>query len=133
MGYKRRARVVFLSGLHPAPANLAAHYAQKSGSEWLEARAAVLPEVVGDVPVLDDAMLAWADLLVTLDAAAYAAKPALRAGMQHRHYPFEPIPPASDKAAWQALAAQVRARVEGMIGGMRLMQKAADEFNVEGE
>lgn len=129
MGYKRRARVVFLSGLHPAPANLAAHYAQKLGSEWLEARAAVLPEVAGDVPVLDDTMLAWADLLVTLDAAACAAKPALRAGMQHRHYPFEPIPPASDKAAWQALAAQVRVRIEGMIGGMRLMQKAANELN----
>ena len=125
MGYKRRARVVFLSGLHPAPANLAAHYAQKLGGEWLEAQAAVLPDVVGDVPVLNDRMLAWADLLVTLDAAAYAAKPVLRPGMQHRHYPIEPIPPASDKAAWQALAAMVRHRVEGMIGGMRLMHKAA--------
>ena len=133
MGYKRRARVVFLSGLHPAPANLAAHYVHKLGSEWLEARAAVLPGVEGDVPALDEAMLAWVDLLVTLDAAALAVKPALRAGMQHRHYPFEPIPSVSDKVAWQALAAKVRSRVEGMIGGMRLMQKAADEFNVKEE
>jgi hypothetical protein len=133
MGYKRRARVIFLGGLHPAPANLAAHYAQKLGSEWLEARAAVLAGVEGEVPSLDEAMLAWADLLVTLDHAALAAKPVLRAGVQHRHYPFEPIPAVSDKAGWQALAARVRSRVEGMIGGMRLMQKAADEFNVEDE
>jgi hypothetical protein len=131
MGYKRRAQVVFLGGLHPAPANLAAHYAHKLGEQWLLARAAVLPDVAGDVPVLNDDMLAWADLLVTLDAAALAAKPALRAGVQHRHYPFEPIPAVTDKAAWQALVARVRARVEGMIGGMRLMEKAADEFNVE--
>jgi hypothetical protein len=133
MGYKRRARVVFLGGLHPAPANLAAHYAQKLGSEWLEARAAVLPGVQGEVPAMDDAMWAWADLLVTLDAVALASRPALRAGMQHRHYPFEPIPAVSDKTGWQDLAARVRSRVEGMIGGMRLMQKAADEFNVEEE
>jgi hypothetical protein len=39
----------------------------------------------------------------------------------------------SDKTGWQDLAARVRSRVEGMIGGMRLMQKAADEFNVEEE
>lgn len=125
MGYKRQARIVFLGGLHPAPANLAAHYAQKLGAEWMEGRAAVLPGVTGDVAVLDEALLAWADLLVTLDAAALAARPVLRPGLQHRHYPFEPIPPAADKAAWSELAARVRARVEGMIGGMRLLEKAA--------
>lgn len=133
MGYKRRARVIFLGGLHPAPANLSAHYAQKLGGEWLEARAAVLPGVQGEVSVLDDAMWAWADLLVTLDAVALASRPVLRAGMQHRHYPFEPIPAVSDKAGWQALAERIRSRVEGMIGGMCLMQKAADELNVEEE
>ncbi|WP_124949878.1 hypothetical protein [Sulfuriferula thiophila] len=125
MGYKRQARIVFLGGLHPAPANLAAHYAQKLGSEWMEARAAVLTGVSGEVAVLDDALLAWADLLVTLDGAALAARPPLCAGMQHRHYPFEPIPPVTDKAGWSELAARVRERVEGMIGGMRLLEKAA--------
>ena len=125
MGYKRQARIVFLGGLHPAPANLAAHYAQKLGSEWIEARAAVLPGVSGEVAVLDDALLAWADLLVTLDSTALAARPPLRAGMQHRHYPFEPIPPVADKTGWSELAARVRERVEGMIGGMRLLEKAA--------
>ena len=125
MGYKRQARIVFLGGLHPAPANLAAHYAQKLGAEWMEARAAVLPGVSGEVEVINDSLLAWADLLVTLDAAALAARPQLRSGLQHRHYPFEPIPPATDKAAWAELAVRVRARVEGMIGGMRLLEKAA--------
>ncbi|MDR3391564.1 MAG: hypothetical protein P4L77_07480 [Sulfuriferula sp.] len=130
MGYKRQARIVFLGGLHPAPANLAAHYAQKLGSEWMEARAAVLSGVPGEVAIIDDGMLAWADLLVTLDAVALAQRPPLRAGMQHRHYPFEPIPLIDDKAAWGAFAARVRERVEGMIGGMRLLEKAAQSAAV---
>lgn len=125
MGYKRRARIVFLGGAHPAPAKLAAHYAHKLGSDWIEARAAVLPGVVGEVAELDSDLLAWADLLVTLDAAALAARPPLRRGLQHRHYPFEPIPPATDKAAWSALAVRVRERISGMIGGMQLLEKAA--------
>lgn len=125
MGYKRQARIVFLGGLHPAPANLAAHYARKLGGEWMEARAAVLSGVPGEVEVINEGLLAWADLLVTLDAAALAARPPLRSGLQHRHYPFEPIPPAADKAAWSELTVRVRERVEGMIGGMRLLEKAA--------
>ncbi|MDP2025047.1 hypothetical protein [Sulfuriferula sp.] len=125
MAYKRKARIVFFCASHPAPANLAAHYANTLGSDWMEARAAVLPGVAGEVPVLDGTALAWADLLVTLDAAALAARPPLRAGLQHRHYPFEPIPDVADKTAWRELAARIQQRVEGMIGGMRLLQKAA--------
>ncbi len=125
MAYKRKARIVFFCGSHPAPASLATHYANTLGSDWVEARAAVLPGVAGEVPVLGDDAVVWADLLVTLDAAALAAKPPLRAGLQHRHYPFEPIPDVANKAAWRELAARIRQRVEGMIGGMRLLQKAA--------
>ena len=131
MGYKRQARIVFLGGLHPAPANLAAHYVQKLGREWMEARAAVLTGVSGEVAVLNDELLAWADLLVTLDSAALAERPPLRAGMQHRHYPFEPIPAVADKAGWSELAARVRERVEGMIGGMRLLEQAAQADAVD--
>lgn len=126
MGYKRKARVVFLGGSHPVPASLAAHYANRLGDAWMEARAAVLPGVAGDVPVMDAALLAWGDLLVTVDEAARVACPPLRPGLQHRHYPFEPIPAAVDKDAWTVLAVRIRQRVEGMMGGMRLMQKAAD-------
>ena len=125
MGYKRRARVVFLGGVHPAPANLATHYAHKFGAVWMEAQAAVLPGVAGEVAVLDNTMLDWADLVVTLDSMAQVNLPRLPSGVQHRHYPFEPIPPAADKAAWGELAARVRQRVEGMIAGMRLLEKAA--------
>lgn len=126
MGYKRRACIVFLGGTHPAPAKLAAHYAHKLGSDWIEARAAVLPGVAGEVGELDSDTLAWADLLVTMDAVALAGRPPLRSGLQHRHYPFEPIPPATDKAAWSALAVRVRERISGMIGGMQLLEKAAE-------
>lgn len=122
MAYKRKARIVFLAG-HPAPASLAAHYANRLGAEWMEARAAVPPGVAGEVPVLGADMLAWADLLVTLDAAANAARPALRAGLQHRHFPFEPIPETADKPTWSAFAVRIRQRVEGMISGMRMMQR----------
>lgn len=125
MAYKRKARILFLGGLHPGPPNLAAHYANRLGAEWMEARAAVLPGVAGDVPVLSDDAVAWADLLVTLDAAANAARPSLRPGLQHRHYPFEPLPDVADKPAWSALAARIRERVEGMVGGMQLLQRAS--------
>lgn len=125
MAYKRKARILFLGGLHPVPPNLAAHYANRLGADWMEARAAVLSGVAGDVPVLDDEAVQWADLLVTLDASANAACPQLRSGLQHRHYPFEPIPDVADKLAWTALAARIRERVEGMIGGMQMMQRAS--------
>lgn len=125
MAYKRLAQIVFLSGLHPAPANLAAHYANRLGAQWMRARAAVLPGLRGDVPVLSEELIAWADLLVTLDTVALAARPPLRAGLQHRHYGFEPIPSAADKSAWRELAADVRKRVEGMIGGMQMLERAA--------
>lgn len=125
MGYKRSARILFLSGLHAAPASLAAHYGNRLGAERLIARAAVLPNVGGEVPVLDAALLEWADLLVTLDAAALAARPALRPGLQHRHYPFEPVPDSSDKIGWSDFALRVRNRIEGMIGGLRLLENAS--------
>ncbi|MES2407031.1 MAG: hypothetical protein V4528_06890 [Pseudomonadota bacterium] len=125
MAYKRKARILFLGGLHPVPPNLAAHYANGQGTDWMEARAAVLPGVTGDVPVLDDDVLQWADLLVTLDAAALAACPPLRPGLQHRHSPFEPLPGVADKSAWTVLASRIRERVEGMVGGMQMMQRAS--------
>ncbi|MHB1678640.1 MAG: hypothetical protein ACYCSS_14135 [Sulfuriferula sp.] len=125
MGYKRLARIVFLSGLHAAPANLAAHYGNRFGARWVVAQAAVLPGVCGDVPAFSSAQLEWADLLVTLDAVALAAKPLLPAGIQHRHYAFEPIPAASDKIAWREFALRLRERVEGMIGGMRMLEHDA--------
>lgn len=125
MGYKRKARILFLGGLHPVPPNLAAYYANRLGGEWMEARAAVLPGVAGDVPVVTADAVAWADLLVTLDGVANAERPPLQPGLQHRHYPFEPLPDVTDKPAWTTLAGRIRERVEGMIGGMRLMQQAA--------
>ncbi len=125
MGYKRSARILFLSGLHPATANLAAHYGNRLGAQWMVARAAVLPETGGEVPVLDVATLEWADLLVTLDAPALKARPALRPGLQHRHYPFEPVPALTDKADWNDFARKIRLRIEGMIGGLRLLENAS--------
>ena len=125
MGYKRRAQILFLSGVHPAPANLAAYYANQLGGQWMVARTAVLPGISGEVVALDADALIWADLLVTLDDAALAATPSLRSGLQHRHYGFAPIPPSTDKIAWQAFNRCVRERVEGMIAGMRMLEKAA--------
>ena len=129
MAYKRPARILFVSGVHAATANLAAHYGNRLGAEWMSARAAVLAEVGGDAPVLDAAQLEWADLLVTLDTAALAGKPALRTGLQHRHYPVEPVPQPSDKTGWSEFAGRIRQRIEGMIGGMRLLENASRSAN----
>jgi hypothetical protein len=119
MGYKRRAQVVFLSGHADGLAELAMQWTGQLASSWMEARGmALLSEK--EQQVLSDEDLAWADVLVTLDAAALAALPLLPSRVQHRHYPFERN--EEDEAS---LHQRLRARILGMAGGMRLLENAA--------
>ena len=120
MGFRRPARVVFLSGRPDGLAAEALALSQEMAAGWMEVRAAVLPGCAGPVAVLDGDDLVWGDLLVTLDAAALAGMPQRRAGMQHRHYPFEP-----DEQDMAGVLARLRERIAGMTGGLRMLHKAA--------
>ncbi len=122
-GYRRLARIVFLTGRADGLAGVAAEWARAQGAEWMEARARRLPGVEAALAVYDEEDRLWADLLVTLDAAALSGALGRRAGLQHRHYPFEP----ADGISGNELEQAVRRRVEGMLGGLRLMQRAAQD------
>ena len=67
---------------------------------------------------LDQANIAWADLIVTLDEPAYLARPPLPTSVQERCYPFPPPENADDL---RRVRDAIQQRVEGMIGGMRMM------------
>jgi len=98
--YKRKARVLFLDG-GSGLAGRAAAIAGEVGGPWLEGQCSSLPP--------DGALLEWADLVVTLDDEAERGCPAaLPRQVQRRHYAV------GDEAA-------LRQRVEGMVGGVRMM------------
>lgn len=104
MAYKRAARVVFAG----SGAALAMQAARREAGGWIEARAV---EAGGP----DASLLAWADLVVALDAEAEAA--ARRAPPSARIRRLKADLPGGDAAA--ALAREVRA----MVGGLKMLQK----------
>ena len=113
MGYKRKVRVAFLSEGDPSLAPLAAQIAAVA-ADWIEARAAWLTRHEGEAELLDSTLLAWADLVVTLDAMAEAQCPALPAGVLKRYYPVGKNPNE-----------ELQRRIAGMVGGLRLMERTA--------
>ncbi len=112
MGYVRAARIVFFSGHPDGLAQQASNLTNQLGTGWMEARPAI--------STINSVDLAWADLVVTVDAAARTALPTAMPGVQHRHYPFEP---GTEPADMQH--DRLRARIEGMLGGLRLLQRAS--------
>lgn len=135
MPYKRKARVLFFGSGEPCRALLAASMANEMGAEWIEARAVALPETnnidcsaagldaadrAGQV--LNQEISAWADLIITLDDAADAACPPLPSHVQKRCYP---VAPADSPADWLRVREAIQQRVEGMIGGMRMINRSA--------
>lgn len=135
MPYKRKAHVLFAGSGDVCRALLATAFANSLGAAWMEARAAALhdaplaPEpscaLAGiDLPDqtlhrLDQANIAWADLIVTLDEAADLACPPLPETVQKRCYPF---PQPENSADLRRVRDAIQRRVEGMIGGMRMMR-----------
>ena len=119
--------------------------ANQLGTGWMEAHACALsshsvdsrvPEVMAEIGVawsdqaidiLSDALLEWADLVVTLDAEADRLCPALPAGVQKRCYAFVDPAPAGSAAAYREMRDAMRQRVEGMIAGMKMLARDARE------
>lgn len=66
----------------------------------------------------DAETLAWADLIVTLDAAADRACPAVSEWAQKRCYPFAH---PTDIESLRQVRDAIKRRVEGMVGGMAMI------------
>ena len=138
MPYKRKARVLFVGSGDVCRALLATTLANSLGAAWMEARAGVLHEP-SLVPIpscalagtdladqtlhrLDQKNIAWADLIVTLDETADLACPPLPSTVQKRCYPF---PQPENSADLRRVRDAIKRRVEGMIGGIRMMNRSA--------
>ena len=132
-GFKRRARVLFLAGRYSVLAAQALQAGRELGMEWLDYRAASMV----DQPVPDglpqpeswaETLLQQVDLLVAVDADV--PQLTLPAGVQRRNYSFAVEGLEASRSADRTVALQLsnekaRQRIMGMVGGMRLMQKAA--------
>lgn len=103
--YKRRARIIFCSIRRVGLASKARQLAVELGAQWLEADAATTIEL------LRPEQLQWADLVVTLGTDR-AISLELPSHVRHSH--------------WQMATADddiLRERIEGMIGGLRMLSR----------
>ncbi|HKK06372.1 MAG TPA: hypothetical protein VKA50_11045 [Gammaproteobacteria bacterium] len=132
--YKRHARILFLEAAPAIRARMAEAAGSRLGTGWLEARAASLAvrEGAGSVDAqcapLTEALLAWADLVVTLDAGS------------ERHCP--PLPPGTRRKHWTLVgtkaqaAGEIEAQVRSMVAGLRMLARsdaAGDPGNHDAE
>ncbi len=146
--YKRSAHVLFLGTGGPCQSQMAAGWANHLSGGRIVARSTVIGPhgtnscscavtVMGEAGVdisrqpslcLVPGMLAWADLVVTVCRSADEQCPALPAGVQKRHWPLaNPIQGSENEAgvlqSWRMLRDDIRSRVEGMIGGMKMLER----------
>lgn len=104
MGYKRKARILFLAeATHLA--SMAAELGNQLGSAWLECRAMPLAQPGSE-------LLQWADLLITLDSVAQQNRPRLPPTAQHRHCPCPDPASAHDCLV---------AHIHSLLGGMKML------------
>ncbi len=129
---------------------MAEGWTNRLGSGWLVARSAgiaaygmdphavaVMREVGIDISCqpstrLLPAMLAWADLVVTVCNYADEHCPALPAGVQKKCWPLDhPAQTGRDEPqimqAMRATRDAIRSRIEGMIGGMKMLERVDSE------
>lgn len=117
VGFKRRARIVFMRGYSDHLAELAVQCAD--ATDMLQACAVCVAD-----GHLDMALWAGQDLWVTLDAIALARLPSLLPGVQHRHYPFEAL--TGDVLHDERVRQSLYRRVTGMAGGMYMLERSVD-------
>ncbi len=145
--YKRKARVLFLCTGNSCRSQMAEGYARALGADWLEARSAgieahgknpraiaVMAEEGIDISAqestrLSEEMLAWPDLVVTVCGHADEHCPALPPQVRRKHWPLpDPAQAEGEEEAVMAVFREVRdevkRRVQGMLGGMRMLAKS---------
>jgi hypothetical protein len=107
MPFKRRLRLTFAALDHPEWAQEAAGLAEARAGERIEARAATPDE--RDV-------LAWADLVLTLEDSAARALPALPSRVQVRHLDL------AGNAGVRAV--QIVQRLSSIVSGLELLTRS---------
>lgn len=148
--YKRKARVLFLCTGNSCRSQMAEGWANHLGKDWIEARSAGI-EAHGKNPraiaVMREAgvdisgqastrvtpeMLEWADLVVTVCGHADEHCPALPPHVRKKHLPFEDPARATGSeeeimAKFREVRDRIRAEVEGMIGGLKMMARSEEQ------
>lgn len=144
--YKRKVRVLFLCTGNSCRSQMAEGYANALGKDLLIARSAgieahgknpraiqVMREDGVDISqqesaIIDEEMLNWADLVVTVCGHADENCPAIPSHVQKKHWPLND--PAKAKGCEEEVMAQfrtvrdeVKRRVRSMLGGLKMMGK----------
>jgi len=145
--YKRKVKVLFLCTGNSCRSQMAEGWANLLGNEWLEAKSAgieahgknpraiaVMRETGVDISHQESTrvtpeMLAWADLVVTVCGHADEHCPVLPPGVRKKHWPLEDPAKATGTeeeimAKFRATRDEVKNRVEGMIGGIRMLARS---------
>jgi hypothetical protein len=107
--YKRAARVLFVCMPGDERAALAARLTAGIAQGWMEARHAVVDDV-------DGGALAWADLVIPLDARTRDRCPALPPTTRLRPWDLPDLPPEETEA-------EIRRRLASMLGGLRMLAR----------
>jgi arsenate reductase len=144
--YKRKVRVLFLCTGNSCRSQMAEGWANHLGGDRVEAMSAgieahgknpraiaVMREAGVDISHQESTrvtpeMLAQADLVVTVCGHADEHCPALPPGVQKKHWPLEDPAKATGTedeimAKFRATRDEVRSRVEGLIGGLKMMAR----------
>lgn len=148
--YQRKVKILFLCTGNSCRSQMAEGWANHLGKDWVEAVSAgieahgknpraiaVMREAGVDISHQDSRrvtpeMLARADLVVTVCGHADEHCPALPSGVQKRHWPLEDPAKASGTeqeilAKFRATRDEIRQRVEGMIGELKMMARSDPE------
>lgn len=124
MGYKRKARILFLSDL-VLDAKTAMDYALALGSDWMDANCACCPGSLSSAahppplpcPIVNSELLHDIDLLVTLGQKTKNCWSCLPCGLRTRHFEWT----AADDEARQI---ELRQLVAGIIGGLKMLSRS---------
>lgn len=124
MAFKRKARVLFVGP--PTHTAMAVAWAERLGDAWVEARHA-------PAHTLTTTTTAWADLVVTVGAAAARDLPPLPDHVQTKHWlrgdaqTTDAVGDADKpETELRAMRAALRIRVAGLIGGLKLLARSDD-------
>jgi arsenate reductase len=145
--YKHKVKILFLCTGNSCRSQMAEGWANHLGGEWLEATSAgieahgknprviaVMREAGVDISRQEStrvtpAMLAQADLVVTVCGHADEHCPVLPAGVQKQHWPLEDPAKATGMedeimAKFRATRDEVKSRVEDLIGSLKMMARS---------
>ena len=151
--YQRKARILFLCTGNSCRSQMAEGWTNHLGSEWLEATSAgieahgrnpraiaVMREAGVDISHQESTrvtpeMLTWADLVVTVSGHADEHCPLLPPGVQKKHWPLEDPAKATGTeeqimAKFRVTRDEVRGRVEGLIGGIKMPARSDNKEQV---